>query len=80
MKDGANVMKKPAANPVNEQPIRVSSRLGIVHNTSAAVDLFGAMQRAVEMAEQRIAEEKRNGRTGDQGPVERDRDAARKQR
>ena len=80
MKDGANVMKKPAAKPVNEQPIRVSSRLGIVHNTSAAVDLFGAMLRAVEMAEQRIAEEKRNGRTDDQGPVDRDRDAARKQR
>jgi hypothetical protein len=42
--------------------IKVTTRLSTVWNTSAAIDLFGAMLRAVETTEQRIAEEGRNGK------------------
>jgi hypothetical protein len=53
-----------------EPPIKAEVRLGTVQNTSLAVDLFATMLRAVEMTEQRIGEERRNGRN--QNEIERD--------
>jgi hypothetical protein len=43
-----------------EPEIEAKVKLATVANTKAAVNLFATMLRSVEMAEKRIAEEKRN--------------------
>jgi len=43
----------------------VKLKLGTVQNTALAADLFATMLRPFEMAKQRLAEEKRNGRIDD---------------
>ena len=48
-----------------EEPITVKTEFGTVNNTSAAIDLFAAMLRCVEMEKQRIAAENANGCTDD---------------
>ena len=61
--------QRAADDPVE---ITVTTTFGTVRNTSAAIELFGAMLRAVEITEQRIAEERRNGCPGNENELERD--------
>jgi hypothetical protein len=58
------VRKRQQQQAYDPVKITVTTKLGTVRNTSAAADLFATMLRSVEMAEKRIAEGKRNGRTG----------------
>jgi len=46
--------------PKPEPPTRVITKLGTIHNTALAADLFATMLRSVDIAEKRIAEAKRN--------------------
>jgi hypothetical protein len=62
-------LKQEGDDPVE---ITVTTKFGTVSNTSAAIELFGAMLRAVEMTEQRIAEGRRNGCTGNEDDPEGD--------